>query len=185
MAAMKRLLLISPLVVSVLLASQAETKNLGTITVKVPAGWKSAEPKSPMRKAQFALPKAEGDREDAELVVFNFGAGQGGGVQANLDRWYGQFKQTDGTATRDKAKVTKKKIDGMEVTIVDVSGTYVAPKQIGNPAAGTYNEPNWRMLAAIVPAPESDYFFKLVGPAKTVAKWAKSFDAFVNSVKKN
>ncbi len=162
----------------------AETKTLRTITVTVPTGWKAVESSSLMRVAQFALPKVEGDNADGELVVFNFGAGQGGGVQANLDRWYGQFKQADGSATKDKAKTTKKKADGMDVTVVDVAGTYVAPKRIGDPSAGNYNEPNYRMLAGIVSAPESDYFFKLVGPAKTVARWAKSFDEFIGSVKK-
>jgi hypothetical protein len=166
------------------LAAQAETKNLGSFSIKVPSGWKSVETTSSMRKAQFNLPKAEGDKADAELVVFYFGPAGGGGVQANLDRWYGQFKQPDGGDTKDKAKSSKKKADGMEITVVDVSGTYVAAKQIGNPAAGNYNEKDYRMLAAIVPATDGDHFFKLVGPAKTVAKWAKDFDTMIAGIKK-
>lgn len=182
---MKRITLAMMLVAAVGLLAAPATKTLRTITVTVPEGWKTIEPSSSMRVAQFALPKVAGDKEDAELVVFNFGPGQGGGVQANLDRWYGQFKQPDGSSTKDKSKTAKKKTpDGMEVTVVDVSGTYVAPKRIGDPGAGTFNEPNYRMLAAIVAATDSDYFFKLVGPAKTVAKWSKSFDDFVVSVKK-
>jgi len=165
-------------------AAQAETKNLGSFSIKVPPGWKSVETTSSMRKAQFNLPKAEGDKADAELVVFYFGQAGGGGVQANLDRWYGQFKQPDGSDTKDKAKSSKKKADGMDIIVVDVGGTYVAPKQIGNPAAGSYNEKDYRMLAAIVPAPDGDHFFKLVGPAKTVAKWQKDFDATIASIKK-
>lgn len=165
-------------------AAQTETKNLGSFTIKVPAGWKSVETTSSMRRAQFSLPKAEGDKNDAELIVYYFGQAGGGGVQANLDRWYGQFKQPDGSDTKDKAKSSKKKTDGMDITVVDVSGTYVAPKQIGNPAAGSYNEKDYRMLAGIVPAPDGDHFFKLVGPAKTVAKWAKDFDAMIASIKK-
>jgi hypothetical protein len=39
-----------------------------------------------MRVAQYQLPAAEGDTEAASLVVFYFGAGEGGSVQANLDR---------------------------------------------------------------------------------------------------
>ena len=166
------------------LAAEVQTRNLGSVTIKVPASWKSVETTSSMRKAQYALPKAEGDKADGELVVFYFGQSGGGGVQANLDRWYGQFKQTDGTDTKDKAKSSKKTADSMEITVVDVSGTYVAPKQIGNPAAGAYNEKDYRLLAAIVPAPDGDHFFKLVGPAKTVAKWQKDFDAMISGIKK-
>lgn len=167
------------------LAAPADTKNLGSFTIKVPAGWKSETPSSSMRKAHFILPKAEGDKADAELIVFYFGQAGGGGVQANLERWYGQFKQPDGKDSKEVAKTSKKKSpDGIEITVVDVTGTYVAPKQIGNPAAGTYNEKDYRMLAAIVPAPDGDHFFKLVGPAKTIAKWSKDFDAMIASIKK-
>lgn len=162
------------------LAAEAETKNLGSFTIKVPAGWKSEQPTSSMRLAQFRLPKVEGDKADAELTVII----AGGGVEANLQRWYSQFKQPDGSDTKDKAKSSKKKADGMEIIVVDVSGTYVAPKQVGNPAAGSYNEKDYRMLAAIVPASDGDHFFKLVGPAKTVAKWQKDFGAMIAGIKK-
>ena len=48
-------------------------------TFDPPAEWLQETVSSPMRLAQFALPRAEGDVEDAELVVFYFG-GSGGTV---------------------------------------------------------------------------------------------------------
>jgi hypothetical protein len=154
-------------------------QDLGTITVQPPAGWKSVTPSSSMRKAQYVLPKVAGDSEDAELIVFNFGAGQGGGVEENLKRWQGQFEGAE------KPKTAKKKVAGMNVTTMDVSGTY-KQQAMGGPFAGgeVTKKPNFRMLAAIVEAPDSSYFFKLTGPAKTVAKWEKSFNEFVGSVQK-
>ncbi|MCS6860998.1 MAG: hypothetical protein NZT92_11840 [Abditibacteriales bacterium] len=154
-------------------------QDLGTITVQPPGGWKSVPPSSAMRKAQYVLPKVAGDAEDAELVVFNFGAGQGGGVEENLKRWEGQFENAS------KPKIAKKKVAGMNVTTMDISGTY-KQQAMGGPFVGgeVTKKPNFRMLAAIVEAPDSSYFFKLTGPAKTVAKWEKSFHEFVDSVRK-
>jgi hypothetical protein len=153
-------------------------QDLGGITVKMPAGWKSVTPSSSMRKAQYVLPKVAGDAEDAELIVFNFGAGQGGGVEENLKRWQDQFEGAG------KPKIARKKIAGINVTTMDISGTY--KQQAMGPFAGgeVTKKPNFRMLAAIVEAPDSSYFFKLTGPAKTVAKWEKSFHEFVGSVQK-
>lgn len=160
-------------------ASKPARQDLGTITVQPPAGWRSITPSSTMRKAQYVLPKVAGDLEDAELIVFNFGAGQGGGVEENLKRWEGQFENAS------KPKIVKKKVAGMNVTIMDISGTY-KQQAMGGPFAGgaVTKKLNFRMLAAIVEAPDSSYFFKLAGPAKTVAKWEKSFNEFIGSVQK-
>ena len=48
-------------------------------------------PSSSMRVGQYKLPKSEGDKEDASLVLYYFGATQGGSPQANIDRWIGQI----------------------------------------------------------------------------------------------
>jgi hypothetical protein len=40
------------------------------------------------------------------------------------------------------------------------------------------------MLAAVLETPHGPYFFKLVGPEKTVGHWAKSFSAFVKSARR-
>ena len=164
-------------------STSAAEKTLGPVKVTVPAGWVEQAPTSSMRKAQFALPRAEGDAGDGELVVFYFGPGQGGSVEANIDRWIGQFAQPDGSSSKDKAKVSKKEVSGLAVTRVDLSGTYQAPMMPGAPER--HNSAGYRMLAAVVETPEGPWFFKLVGPEKTIAKWSGSFDEFVNSIKKS
>lgn len=156
--------------------------SLGGIHVKVPEGWTSSPPTSNMRAAQFSLPPAEGDAEPAELVVYYFGPGGAGGVQANLDRWYGQFQQPDGKPSKEVAKVHNSEVAGMPVTSVDVSGRYVAAMTPGAP--GAHDKPGFRMLAAIVEAPDGAYYFKLVGPEKTVAAHAEAFAAMVADIHK-
>src|SRR5678816_1008271 len=66
----------------------------------IPAGWIEEPRSSSMRVAQFKLPKAAGDAEDASLVLYYFGQGQGGSVTANIDRWIAQMKQPDGSPVK-------------------------------------------------------------------------------------
>ena len=157
-------------------------KSLGSLRLSVPAGWVEQAPSSSMRKAQFTLPRANGDGEDGELVVFYFGPGQGGSVEANIDRWVGQFGQPDGSSSKDKAKTSKSEVAGMPVTLVEVTGTYQAPIMPGAPER--HNSPGYRLLAAVVETSDGPWFFKLVGPEKTIAKWSDSFDHFIKSIRK-
>src|SRR5918996_731063 len=71
-----------------------------SLKFRVPAGWVEEERTSSMRVAQYRLPKAEGDTEDASLVLYYFGQGQGGSVTANIDRWISQMKQPDGSPVK-------------------------------------------------------------------------------------
>jgi hypothetical protein len=106
--------------------------------------------------------------------------GAGGGVEANVERWYGQFTQPDGGSTRERAKVTKKKLAGHDVHLVDISGTY---RDQRGPMAPAVERPNYRMLAAIV---ETDtlgtYYIKLYGPKQTIADNEKAFAAMIEGL---
>lgn len=147
---------------------------------QVPDGWIEEPPTSPMRKAQFRLPRVEGDPEDANLVLYYF-QGQGGSVQANIQRWYGQFKQPDGRPTHEVARVKTQTVNGLKQTIVDLSGTYLFKMTPMDPASTP--KPNSRMLAAIIETHSGPWFVKLVGPEKTVTRWEESFHQFLRSIK--
>ena len=68
------------------------------------------------------------DTEDGRLTIM----GAGGSIEANIDRWYGQFKQPDGSSTKDKAKVSKSKVAGQTVHMVDISGTFKTQMPLAN-----------------------------------------------------
>lgn len=160
--------------------SAGKEEKVEHLSWRVPSGWVKEMPSSSMRKAQFALPKAEGDPEDASVVVFYF-QGQGGSVQANIERWYGQFEQPDGRPTEEVASVKKTTVNNLEQTIVDVSGTYLFQ---ATPMSSTSTpKPNFRMLAAVIETDSGPWFVKLVGPEKTVEKWENSFYQFIGSIK--
>ncbi len=168
-------------VVLLLVASVAQAQEAGGLTWTAPREWEAQGAKA-MRVATYRIPAAKGDAEPGELAIFYFGQGQGGGVDANVKRWVGQFQKPDGTALTEKDTKTKKDtVQGLPVTTVDVKGTYAG----GGPMMGPSTpKPGYRLLGAIVEGPEGAIFFKLTGPEKTVAAADKPFRKMLDSVKK-
>ena len=151
-----------------------------TLRYDPPAEWIEEAAASPMRVSQFRLPRIPGDPEDGELVVFYFG-GSGGTVEANLQRWIGQMEQPDGRSSFEIASTTAFDANGLDVTLLDVPGTYVASVRPG--AAERLDKPDFRLLAAVVATPAGPWFFKLTGPTRTVARWEADFNTLINSVR--
>jgi hypothetical protein len=151
-----------------------------TLSYLVPPGWQKQPSSSSMRVAELLLPRADGDAEDAQLVIYYFG-GSGGTIEANLQRWVGQMQQPDGRPSSAVAKKDTRSANGLNLTLLDVSGTYIAETAPG--ATGRYNKPNFRLRAGVVETSQGPYFIKLTGPAKTIARWDKAFDAFIASLK--
>ena len=87
---MRRALLLSGLLLGCL-ATTAPADDKGTsvtldvMTSKAPASWVKVDlPARSMRFVQFKVPKAKGDKEDADLAIFK---GLGGSVSDNVARW--------------------------------------------------------------------------------------------------
>lgn len=159
--------------------NQSNLPANGELHFKVPDEWVTEKTTSTMRVAQYKLPKAEGDPEDASLVLYYFGASQGGTTQANIDRWIGQMQQPDGSPSKDKAKTETLTINGLKVTTVDLSGTYTAEMTPGT--GNRQNSANYRLRAAVIETPKGNYFPKLVGPANTIAKWDQAYMDYLKS----
>ena len=149
----------------------------------VPSTWVVEQPTSSVRKAQLRLPG--GDDGDAELVIYNFGSTPeaGGSVEANFDRWCGQFARADGRDSMDVAVRREAEISGMAVHTIDISGRYVAAVRPGSPEK--HDKPGHRMLASVIISPEGKYFLKLLGPSSTVEKHAARYEEFLRSLKRN
>jgi hypothetical protein len=152
----------------------------GRLLFTAPDDWSKRQPQSSMRVAEYQLPATQGDTEPGELVVYYFG-GSGGSVDANIQRWLGQMKQPDGRDTASVAKRESRTINTLAVSLLDVSGTYVAEVRPGS--TEHYNKPSFRMRAAVIDTPRGPYYVKLVGPEKTVARWGDAFAAFVESMR--
>jgi hypothetical protein len=163
------------LIASVLVAAQA-----AGLAFTAPKAWQTRATSSTMRVAEFIVPRAAGDPEDAEVIIYFFG-GSGGSVEANVDRWVGQMQQTDGSASKDKAMRGTQTVNGLKVSTVDVSGTYIAEVRPG--ATERHNKPGFRLRAAVVETPRGPYYIKMTGPAKTVAAADADYAALLASVK--
>ena len=143
-------------------------------------GWVVEQPTSNMRRAQYLLPRADGDSEDASLIIYYFGP-KAGTTEANLERWAGQFTQPDGSSSADAMRTSTRTIAGLSVVDADLSGDYVAET---TPGSGVrVNKKDMRMLASIVEASDGPWYFKLVGPTASVSKWEASYDSFVKAIR--
>jgi len=143
-----------------------------------PAGWK-AGPSQLMRAATYAVPAVSGDTAASECVVYFFGAGQGGSVDANIERWKGQFTNGGKPAA---AVVARRTAHGIAMTTIDVAGEYSG---LGGPIAASKPVPGYRLLGAIVEGPGGNIFIKFTGPAKTIAANKAKYDSLLASFAKD
>lgn len=157
--------------------TQTVSVSLLDLTARVPATWVSQQPSSTMRLAQFRVPGKAGS-DDAELVVFYFGQGQGGSAEANIARWESQFS----SATRKpiKAGVQHFKVKTMPVTTAELTGSYTRTLGMtpGTPL------PDQTLLAAILETPKGNLFFQLHGPNTLVAANREAFLTMIREIKK-
>ena len=152
------------------------TTDLGGITVAAPSAWTAQTPSSTMRRAQFVV---DGDAGQAECVVFFFGGGAGT-IDANIERWCGQFAQPDGSDSRDHAEIDTIEVNGRTVTTFALTGRYVAETRPGS--GQRLNNPDWAVRAAIVPIDTGAFYFKMTGPESTIDEQAPAFDAMIESI---
>ncbi|HEU4402026.1 MAG TPA: hypothetical protein VFT43_07955 [Candidatus Polarisedimenticolia bacterium] len=131
-----------------------------------------------MRRAQYRIPGA-GGAEAGECVVFYFGAGQGGDVRGNIDRWAMQFRGAGGAPATPR--VTEVKAGDKTVTRVEVQGTYTPSSMMmgGTPPAP---RPGYALLGAIAPGADANWFFRCTGPEKTIEANRARFDKMIASL---
>jgi len=143
-----------------------------------PASWTAKPAGSSMRLAEYDTPAAAGE-EPGEAVVYFFGAGQGGSLEANVERWRTQFSHEDGS--RPEPGITRMTDAAFPASVVELRGRYA--RNIGMGGAATEAKPDQVLLAAIVETPEGNLYVQLHGPAASVLAQKEGFLAFVRSVR--
>jgi hypothetical protein len=154
-------------------AESASRIQLDGITLDPQANWEQKPPASSIIAAEFVLPKAEGDDADGRVTVST----AGGSVEANIDRWKGQFDPQPQEASQDEIDVA-----GLKITVVDFSGDYNDQR---GPFAPAVKRPDYRMIAAIIPIDGQLHFIKATGPQKTIAESADAIHEFIRSARAN
>lgn len=172
------LLLAATLLGPAVAGAQAKKGKTASFTIleysaPIPSAWESQPPASSYRKAQYRVP---GDKKlgDGEMVVFYFGQGQGGTIDANVARWVSQFSTPDGKPVEPKMK--KLTSNGIPVTIVELTGSY--SRGVGMGPQGSAN-PDQTLLVAIFETPHGNVTIQLHGHKSLIAANRAAFDAMV------
>lgn len=161
-------------------AAESNVIEMGPLKFNAPAKFKAQRPRSDIIAYEFASPPAEGDEQGGRLTVM----AAGGSIDQNIERWYTQFTQPDGSSTKKASKVEKEEVQGLKVHLVDIPGTFIDKPAPFAPGPGVKRE-NYRMLGAIVESPEGNVFFKFYGPEKTIAQDAEAFREMITGLKKS
>jgi hypothetical protein len=139
----------------------------------LPSGWTSVPPSSQMRAAQVVI---DGPGGAAEMAVFHFGAGQGGDVEANIQRWLGQIVPQPGTQPQRQ----NLEANGLRITFVDAEGT-LQPGQMG--VGPQTAQPGSRLLGAVIEGDGGPWFLKATGPDLTLAPQRLAFVGMLQRAK--
>lgn len=157
-------------------------------TLVVPAEFKKAKKANNIIDHEFAVSVGEGDDAPTARVTMMPATG---GVNANIDRWIGQF-----SGAAKKVEPTEETVSGKwDVYVVKISGEY-GERMGGGPFAGGrfVIQPGYAMMGAILIEPDQDspeqpefahrreYFVKMIGPKSVIDAHGKAFKKMVNSV---
>ena len=120
---------------------------------------------APMRAATYKVPLAAGDH--------------GGPIDANIERWRGQFRTSSGKPA--VAAIRKRVVHGLPVTAIDVSGEYTG---MSGPVGEPSSVAGYRLLGAILENPGGNVFLKFTGPLRTVTANQDAFEKLLASFEK-
>jgi len=150
-------------------------KIFDSLTMTIPAAWKSVAPKSRIIEREFSLIIDTPEKPKTRVTLM----AAGGGVDANIERWEGQFSG-DTAAKREKMSVA-----GQTVHFVKLSGTYKETMG-GGPFSGgkTVMQDDYAMLGGIVEMKDGrQYFIKMIGPESEVEPQAEAFKKMLKEIK--
>ena len=152
-------------------SSESRQVHIGHLRLEAPKAWLRKKPPVDFILAEFVLPRAPGDPEDAQLTVTTVGPNN----PQRLNQLREELKKSPGQAT-----VEYLTISGVEVILVDASANYGEMPGVFAPET---REGRYRVLNAIVPVGEKLYFVNCSGPEKTVGNYARQFRDFLLGMK--
>jgi hypothetical protein len=131
---------------------------------QVPPGWKEIPPTSQFYILSFRAADKDG-KVDINVSVF---PGEGGGLEANVNRWRKQFGLEPLTSAQVN-NLPDVAIGNAKGKLVDITGPEAPPQ-------------NNRVLGAILIREADSLFFKMMGPSDRVGRERPAFESFLKSV---
>src|SRR5262249_39119003 len=122
---MRRSFVLAQLAMSLTAAAATSAHGQATLSLldykaTVPASWTTRAPSSTMRLAEHVVPA--NTHGTAEVIVYFFGQGQGGNVDANLARWKAQFSTADGSPVPET--ILRETSGPFPITFAEYRGNY-------------------------------------------------------------
>jgi hypothetical protein len=142
-----------------------------------PAGWEHRKSSSSARLLEL-VKRSAATKDSVEIVVYYFGRSQGGGVDANVERWTAQFNGPG----RPEVKPKIEKLDGtmFMTTEVELEGSYARAVGMGEPSNAV---PGQSLLASIVETPRGNLFVQMFGPINRVRAERDAYLTFVRGIR--
>ncbi|MDF1815462.1 MAG: hypothetical protein P1V20_24900 [Verrucomicrobiales bacterium] len=155
-----------------LFAVAEEAKNepikAGEFSFSYAAPWIRQAVTSSMRAGQLTYKQSDENLKNVDVVFFYFGPGGAGGIDANIERWKGQFVGDAETNTE------KKTVNGREIVYFTGKGTF--EDSMGGPFSGNrVQRKDYSVLAAILPSDGGPAFLKMTGPTAAVEAAREDF----------
>lgn len=146
----------------------------GELNFIAPGTWKKIQPKFDFFHAEFQIPKVEGDQQDGRITFSQVG----GSIDANLDRWIGQFT----TDSDDAIKKESKTVEGKTVQLLMLKGTFTDGG--GRPFGPKTQRENYQLIgAAIEMESGGNVYIKAYGPGKTMDANRKQIQKLIADMK--
>ena len=162
-------IIITVLTLSLSALSAQEPFKVGNFTFKPDKSWVIGKTSSHMVKAALNHSKKDGPL----LKFYHFGEGQGGGVEANIQRWKRQFENGEAKVTPEN-----KTFGNQKLTIVSMTGTYMVGSMMAREKKAT---PEYMLLGAVIPHPSGDVFLKMLGKEVDLKKTKGDFEKLIAS----
>jgi hypothetical protein len=150
------------------------------LSFTIPYKWHSEPVENANRAGQWQVPLPHGqDGEGAEVAVFYFGPGIGGGAKDNIAAWNGLVLDPQGKPA--PARVTTTTAGGLKITVVSIFGTY--QQTVDEPGLPPVARAKFGLLGAVVETPQGNIYWRLTGPEALVTATLPLFNKIVASVK--
>ena len=153
-------------------ADDANTLEVAGFRAPKPASWVWTKPSVQFRTLQYAVAGDGDSTQSADFIVSVFLAGDGGPLDANIERWRSQFRVGD--KPPDVIRSTKT-LGPLQIELIELAGEYLSMGAVAPRA-------DYLQLAAIVQANGRNVFFRLVGPKATVEANREAFMTLVDGI---
>ena len=154
------------------LTGAGERVELAGLAWSIPTGWKN-KGRGMMAQVELAVPGNTNYQTRAK-----FYSEIGGSVQDNITRWTRQMSYSGGPA---EPRITRRTLDGINVTIIAMEGTYAD----GMPGGALVNRDLFAFRAAVAEGPKGNVYIKMVGPEDDIDEIEDDWKRMVNSMRRN